>query len=404
MTEEMPPKFRRIRLLQQVFTPSAPVSKVQLFRGRLDQVMEVTTALNEPGRQVVLYGERGVGKTSLANLLSDLYTPVSEEPGDTRPSVRVNCTTQDNFKTIWQKVLRNAKLDLPDAWAYASPDPDEIRLLLQNLDYPLVIVLDEFDRVEDDESLSLMADTLKGLSDHVVSTKVVIVGVAVSIDQLIGEHESVQRAIAEVLMPRMDQQEVAELLAQNLGAAGMQMVPEGIGGIVRLAEGLPHYAHLLGQRAAVRAAQDDRTEVTVEDVKAAVIASSGTHTLVKEYQTAIQSPRRDNLFSRVLVACALAEKNRLGQFTAGAVRAPMSKIMGSPYEIPAFARHLGSFTEAGRGSVLVREGQERRYTYRFRNPLLQPFAVMAALSEGSLDDRYVASIFRPLDEVPFPGL
>jgi hypothetical protein len=39
-------------------------------------------------------------------------------------------------------------------------------------------VLDEFDRVEDDETPSLMADTIKAMSDHAVQTKIVIVGVA----------------------------------------------------------------------------------------------------------------------------------------------------------------------------------------------------------------------------------
>ena len=41
----------------------------------------------------------------------------------------------------------------------------------------MVIVLDEYDRVEDDDALSLIADTIKSLSDHAVETKLVIVGV-----------------------------------------------------------------------------------------------------------------------------------------------------------------------------------------------------------------------------------
>jgi hypothetical protein len=178
----------------------------------------------------------------------------------------------------------------------------------------------------------------------------------------------------------------------------MTMEPEALGGIVRLAEGLPAYAHLLGQRACQRAIASDRSEVNTEDVEAAIEKSVLSHTLKHDYLQAIQSPRTPNLFARVLVACALAEKNPLGQFTPAAVRTPMSKIMGKPYEIPAFARHLTAFTEADRGSVLVREGPQRRYTYRFRDPLLQPFSVMAALSDGTLSSTYSDSIFRPLEE------
>jgi hypothetical protein len=88
----------------------------------------------------------------------------------------------------------------------------------------------------------------------------------------------------------------------------------------------------------------------------------------------------------------------LGYFTAGSVREPMTRIMGKPYEIPAFAPHLKSFTELDRGCVLKREGIERRYTYRFRNPLLQPFTVLNALAEGTLPDDYRLELFGDDDD------
>jgi len=43
----------------------------------------------------------------------------------------------------------------------------------------------------------------------------------------------------------------------------------------------------------------------------------------------------------------------------------MAAIMGKPYDIPAFARHLNEFASAVRGDVLTRSGQSRRYFYRF---------------------------------------
>ena len=56
--------------------------------------------------------------------------------------------------------------------------------------------------------------------------------------------------------------------------------------------------------------------------------------------------------------------------------------MGRPYDIPAFAPHLKAFTEIDRGNVLRKDGVPRRYRYRFRNPLLQPFSILSALTEG----------------------
>jgi hypothetical protein len=284
--------------------------------------------------------------------------------------------------------MDNLGMPVPEEWAFGSPDPDSIRSILASLSPSRIVILGEFDRVDDDPTLSLMADTIKALSDHDVKTKLIIVGVADSIDQLIGEHESVQRAIEEVQLPRMTQTEAASIIDNGLTEVGMTIAPVARTRITRLAEGLPHYVHLLVQGAALRAVKDDRLHVEPEDVMVATQEAVAKHSVLKEYQTAVQSPRRDNLFGRVLAACALAEKNRLGQFTASAVREPMTRIMGRQYDIPAFAPHLKAFTEADRGSVLRREGSERKYTYRFRNPLLQPFSVLVALAEGLIPADY----------------
>jgi hypothetical protein len=50
--------------------------------------------------------------------------------------------------------------------------------------------------------------------------------------------------------------------------------------------------------------------------------------------------------------------------------------MGRQTDVPSFARHLNEFCETDRGPVLEKAGHERRYRYRFVNPLMQPFVVM----------------------------
>lgn len=388
---DMEQRIARHRRLAQVFTPNAPVSNKGLFRGRLAQILKISTAIEQPGQHVVLYGERGVGKTSLATLLAPL---LDFDGGMSTPTTaRINCTTQDTFRHIWTKVFREMHMSPPQEWEERRPDPDDLRWAFSNLPSPRLIVLDEFDRVEDDDTLSLMADTLKALSDHHVRSKVVVVGVADSIDQLFGEHESVQRAVEEVHMPRMSTEELTEIINEGLAAADMSVSGPARTQIARLAEGLPHYAHLLTLHAGQRAAMAGRLQVETEDVDAAISEAVQRHSLGRDYQMAIQSPRPDNLFSRVLAACALADKNRLGYFTAAAVREPMSRIMGKPYSIPAFAPHLNAFTESDRGWVLRKDGTPRKYVYRFRNPLLQPFAIFAALDEGVIPADYKNDLF-----------
>lgn len=381
-------KTERVNQLRTVFTPRTPVQNKDLLAGRLDEVIRILTALTEPGLHVAIYGERGVGKSSLANVLSQFENFSS--PG---VPIRINCTTSDTFKNIWVKVLRKGMHPIPDDWAFGSPDPDEIRSILEDAAWPFII-LDEFDRWEDDpDGLSLMADTVKALSDHDVRTKLVIVGVADSIDQLIGEHESVRRAIEEVPLLRMSRSELLRIPVDGLRRIGMGIDERAASAIATLSEGLPHFAHLLSQHAAIRCVQDDRSHVTLADVLDAIQAALDRHSVLKAYETAKAAQRRDTLYARVLLACALAEKDRLGFFAAADIREPMFHIMGRPYAIPAYAPHLKAFTEVERGPVLKREGPERRYRYRFADPLLQPFVVLTALSEGWLPEHYKSSLF-----------
>jgi MoxR-like ATPase len=66
-------KMTRIARVGRVFSPGAPVDKYALFAGRREQVADVINAVNQRSQHVVLFGERGVGKTSLANVLGEIF-------------------------------------------------------------------------------------------------------------------------------------------------------------------------------------------------------------------------------------------------------------------------------------------------------------------------------------------
>lgn len=381
-------KLQRLAEVAQVFTPGTPIDRLDLFAGRFGLVRDVINALNQRGQHVVLYGERGVGKTSLANVLSDVFAR------NTRldlTSIRVNCNSSDDFASLWRTIFRRLKVE---PLADHEIAPERVREVLEEQPRPLLIVIDELDRLGDDDALSLLADTIKALSDHAVRATIVLVGVADSIDDLVGDHRSVERALVQVKMPRMSRRELVEIVEKGIARLGMGIDPEAKTKIASLSEGLPHYTHLLGLHAAQSAIMDDRQGVTIGDVDNAtrVAVEKAQQSILGDYHKATRSPRKDNLYKQVLLACALAPKDELGYFAAGGVRDPMSRIMGEPYEIPAFARHLNEFTTAERGSVLSKEGQPRKYFYRFANPLLQPFVILHGLSRKLISEETLAAL------------
>lgn len=226
----------------------------------------------------------------------------------------------------------------------------------------------------------------KAFSDHVVPSTVVLVGVARSLGDLIGEHESITRNLVQVEIPRMSRQELREIIDKGCERSELAIRDEARAKIVALSEGLPHYTHLLGLHAGQRVVQDDRSEITVADVDAAIPLAVGKHTIQSDYLLATRSTRAANLYREILLACALAPKNELGYFSAGSIRDPLEVIADRRIDIPAFARHLKHFLSLERGSVLQREGEPRNYFYRFSDPIMQPYVVLAGLAQGLISD------------------
>ncbi len=239
-------------------------------------------------------GERRVGKTSLANVLSDIF---ADRKLEHLHSVGVNCTTNDDFRSIWRNVFHELHVDLDDQWADVSPEA--VRYVLQGLQHRTLIVIDEVDRLENDEALTLLSDTVKTLSDHSVGATLVLVGVADSVDELIGDHQSIERAVTQVPMPRMSNVELTGIVDKGLRRLRMTITDNAKTRIARLSEGLPHYTHLLSLHATQRAIMDDRSEVRDTDATTAIqtAVQKAQHTIRTAYQRATRSPRQDSLSS-----------------------------------------------------------------------------------------------------------
>lgn len=401
--------------LSQAFRPSAPIDRRDLFSGRSSQMGEIVQVIGETGQHAVLYGERGVGKTSLTAVVAEILAGVESANLCT---VRVNCDGSDDFSSVWRKVFAelSIKLEKPGMGFNATPQttnvsasallpsdgkltPNDIRRALLSLPGRggVVVFIDEFDRIPDSESKTLFADTIKLLSDHLMRATVVFVGVADNVDQLITEHKSIERALVQIQMPRMSLDELEDIVQRGLTMVGMESSTEATARIAQLSQGLPHYTHLLGQLAARTALEMNRLEITVNDVDVAVTKARerAQESIISAYHKAIFSTR-ENLYERVLAACALAEKDAMGYFAASDVRDPLSAIMGKRYEIPAFSRHLNAMCEPDRGPVLQKAGATRRFRFRFLNPLLQPYVVMTGLAERYIDPELLTTFaFRP---------
>jgi hypothetical protein len=407
MVQEQADLIRMELQLGTVFTPGAPVNRRDLLAGRTRQIAEVIGAVSRVGQHAILFGERGVGKTSLAGLIHEVWTEIAKET-EWLIAPRVNCDANDTFETIWQKVAeeisvilerRGQDLErLSDSRAFqdalldlqaGNATPGGVRRALQLSNRRFIIVVDEFDRIEDRQTTRSVADTIKMLSDHWVDATLILVGVADSVDELIEEHYSIDRCTIQILIPRMSPPELAEIIQKGLDTVGMTIDADAKEWITRLSQGLPYFTHLLSLTSAVRAVQAGRRGVVFEDVGQGLdTALERMHeTIRKVYYEATRSPRKDTLFKQVLLACALTPVDELGYFAPADIRGTMTKIMGKPYGTPSFIRHLHSLCTEKRARILQSSGEDRKRRYRFRNPLMQPYVLLRGLRDGTLQGK-----------------
>ncbi len=364
--------------LSRTFQPATPISEQRFFRGRRGPMRRVIDAVNQSGQHVIVYGERGVGKTSLANVLTDYLRPLSSE---SIASVKINCFRETTFDSIWQAIFSELAISTDEVGLTVTPS--DVVSALQR-ERKLILIVDEFDRIEDPDVDAMFADTIKALSDFDVDTTLVILGVADDVDDLIYEHESIDRCLLQLHLPRMPFEELKDIVTLGFEAVGMQIGEDAASDICTVSLGLPHYTHALSLNSGRAAIDRSNAGVDSRDVQRAIdlLTRESQQTMIRKFDTATASPRRENFFFQVLLACALAETDHLGYFRAANVREPYSQIMGRRYDIPSFVRHLHDLAHEKRGEVLQRLGERHNYRFRFADPMLQPYVLMHGLKRG----------------------
>lgn len=379
-----------------------------MFKGRTTELGGVLSAVQQVGQHVIVYGERGVGKTSLAYMARDAFQQASAHAGVV---VRLACGNDDNFASVWRKLTAHLQsqvdfapdgtadrleaavdkyediIEIPDA---VTPDcvARGIRVIANAV--PLVVILDEFDRIGAWEDTVLFADLIKMLSDDLVKCTVFIVGVADNVAGLLAGHASIDRALRQVHMPRMSPSELSDIVVggferfEQLSGVKITLAPEAVHAIVRLSQGFPYYTHLLAGSIGELALRSHKYDVGPYDVFEALVraTSEAAHSIRVAYTDAVSSAKPAQ-FDLTLLACALATSDELGFFAPADLREPLSDLSGKRRTTPSFLAHLKRFADAP-FYILDTRGEGRKTRYRFRDPLMKPFVMMKGLKDGIL--------------------
>jgi energy-coupling factor transporter ATP-binding protein EcfA2 len=371
-------------LLGSTFSPHRPINDRDLFVGRIDLITKVIDAVHQSGKHIVLYGDRGVGKSSLANSISSTL----ESMGHNIIIEKRSCTVEHDFGMIWHNLLDDFYLDNIPAREILPPIPNpyDIYKFIHTVPdkHKLVFIIDEFDRVSDTRANQLLSDLVKMFSDNDERTTIILVGVAKSISELFTNHASLPRAMQQMYMPRMTVPELREIMTSRLPGIGMRIEDEPLNNIVSYSQGFPGFTHLMGLTSARVATSRRSVSITDLDLKEALksVVEEADESITSAYHKAIQSTKAKNQYREVLLACALAPTDERNRFTAKGVGSQLSRVLGYEVAMTSFGRNIEQFCAMERGPALVREGSRKNYHYYFEYALLKPYVAIKGLSEG----------------------
>lgn len=362
--------------LSDAFDPGRPKKALRAFAGRRDILERLMAAVQRDGAHLVIFGPRGTGKTSLANVLSEAAGEAGLE------ALRYACAPDATFQEIVRGLLRSRyagptarvrigagapegiEAPLPTG-GFAPADLPEI--LERNKLERAILVLDEFDRAESKRLKKQLADAIKTLSLGSAGVSFVIVGAARRPDDLIVMDPALEDRVVAVNLPLMTAAELDDLVQAGAAAADVRFEAATRQMIVSIAKGLPYFAQLLCLHAGRRALGRGSGLVEMADLRDALQSAVRDFdpAATAAYEAATRQETDQGLID-VLSAAAAAPFDDFGAFTAEDAAARCAHREGEEPSPAAIAKSLGGLARAGK-SRLIEEwetpGQETRYLF-----------------------------------------
>lgn len=272
------PAARARVLLAQALAPSHPVTDPAMFSGRAELLDKLIRAIESQRLHAVIFGERGIGKTSILHVLAKLAQDARYHV------VYVSCSADTGFSEMIRSIAEGIPLlyhadygplaaEAEQGRTFADLLPgDQItvraasNLFAKIVGTRVLVLMDEFDRTRSVEFQRQIADLMKNLSDQAARLQLVIAGVASNFNDLIAYMPGIRRNIFALSVPAMNDGEVRALVSAGAAASSLVFDETALSFIVTAANGLPYVATLLGHHAALAAIDSHRRHVVAADV------------------------------------------------------------------------------------------------------------------------------------------
>jgi Cdc6-like AAA superfamily ATPase len=278
-------------ILRENLTPSNTIKTPERLFGRDRALRQIERALASQGRQVFIYGDRGVGKTSLALTAAYLLNDATAEP------IYIACGQSDNFADAIASI-GNSVIPVEERLEQGASGPeiggtifgvggtfksgkkaiskiappnslndalDIMRYILKKRRGKIVVVIDEMERLPKQER-EKFAEVIKNLPEIDDRLKFIFCGIANTVNELLGSHPSAGRILETIPLERLHHNYLWDIIKAVADKVGIAVKHETLVRISQISDGFPHYVHLIGESMFWSVYDDDRVLTKVDRV------------------------------------------------------------------------------------------------------------------------------------------
>lgn len=416
------------------FQPAAEIEDPLRFAGREIEVRQLANALQVHGSVPLIYGDRGLGKSSLAlqtsriaqgdtELLAQVgHANLALEEPDRFIVFHVTCTdSTSNFESLLQLLInsvesiefvpkgekeagelvdrttrRKLALKVFEAESTRRYVAEAQRVSYQDLGLeeklvqlselvtkfhgsPVLFVIDELDRVRDTTGL---ASFLKASSGR--NLKFLLVGIAANLSDLLEDHESIGRRLVPVLVHPMSDKDLRDIIRRTEKYLdhvdeAMTFESKATSQIIRVAAGFPWFVHVIGQAALLKAFDAGQDEVKPPDAIWA-LNDLFRNSFAQKYADLYQRAVRDSV-QRETVLRALAEWR--------SVDIPTSEVykVATALGVTGPSTYKGHLIKPEYGGVIYAPAFQARALVRFRDEMFKVYVRNRSSLYAGLKDR-----------------
>ncbi|MCU7836349.1 MAG: ATP-binding protein [gamma proteobacterium symbiont of Taylorina sp.] len=397
-----------VEILKKYLSPAKPIGSIERLHGRSRALRDIEKALYADGRNVFIYGDRGVGKSSLAQTAANQY-----QSSDNK-FILVECCPDSTFSSIIKSIARKAvnnsseriekitktkisakilsyesinksisdnTLSSFDSIDHAS---DIIQYVSEIHSERPIVVIDEFDTIKSEEERNLFSSFLKHLGDKDIKTKFIFAGISQTLESLLGAHMSSIRQLETVRLERLSWDARWEIVDDVAKGLGLKIDRNLLIRIAGISDGFPYYVHLIAEKIMWHIFEKNNSciEINIEDYYCGInkaIDSISPH-LKHPYEKATLA--RDQQYHYVL--WSMADAYDLQRNTNNIYKSYvqiMKEINEKALEKPAFLRRLSTLKQKSSEFILTGV-YDRKGWYQFRESMVRGYVRLFAESNG----------------------